>query len=352
MSRWSLLAAKAWTSCLLAAGVLARQAQADDLSRHCAGDDVSALQVRQEEIPKVPSNESLSLQQSASQSQMFTELDPVMRMIGNFLRLPYPEPNQQIRMNRPLIFMHQAKSGGTSLRELLYNASMRKGWKPYIQCYGAVGCQDFQAPKTKAAVYAGHFCWDEFAQNLHHRGVNEFSCVTNFRKPFYRILSCYSYRAVGVRKDAPECMAKLSPDQLRDVLIQVGCVNEPFRRLSGECSVISHAGDFSSQARSEVWNSTLRNLAQCVPLFLEEPQSMKVAAAYFPQLSGSFLSLAHVSLNENTKYNAKCNIPESHYNVIRELAKSEEMLYATAKRRMWHLRSKVASLLEEEPQDH
>ena len=27
-------------------------------------------------------------------------------------------------------------------------------------------------------------------------------------------------------------------------------------------------------------------------------------------------------------------------------------LYATAKRRMWHLRSKVASLLEEEPQDH
>ena len=117
-----------------------------------------------------------------------------MRMIGNFLRLPYPEPNQQIRMNRPLIFMpldctpaakasgiqqrfrsgricakrralsssrppfrysvmidssgtkgtadifalrrHQAKSGGTSLRELLYNASMRKGWKPYIQCYG------------------------------------------------------------------------------------------------------------------------------------------------------------------------------------------------------------------------
>ena len=31
---------------------------------------------------------------------------------------------------------HQAKSGGTSLRELLYNASMRKGWKPYIQCYG------------------------------------------------------------------------------------------------------------------------------------------------------------------------------------------------------------------------
>eukprot|EP00439_Symbiodinium_sp_Y106_P084631 s744_g26.t1 len=355
MSRWSLLSVKAWTSCLLAAGVLASQAQADDLSRHCAGDDVSALQVRQEEIPKVPSNESLSLQQSASESQMFTELDPVMRMIGNFLRLPYPEPNQQIRMNRPLIFMHQAKSGGTSLRELLYNASMRKGWKPYIQCYGAVGCQDFQAPKTKAAVYAGHFCWDEFAQNLHRRGVNEFSCVTNFRKPFYRILSCYSYRAVGVRKDAPECMAKLSPDQLRDVLLQVGCVNEPFRRLSGECSVISHAGDYSSQARSEVWNSTLRNLAQCVPLFLEEPQSMKVAAAYFPQLSGSFLSLAHVSLNEtlgpcsgsgsgfggrNTKYNAKCNIPESHYNVIRELAKSEEMLYATAKRRMWHLRSK------------
>ena len=39
---------------------------------------------------------------------------------------------------------------------------------------------------------------------------------------------------------------------------------------------------------------------------------------------GSCLARGHTA--RNTKYNAKCNIPESHYNVITELAKSEEML--------------------------
>ena len=174
---------------------------------------------------------------------------------------------------------------------------------------------------------------------------------------------------------------------------------------------------------------------------------MQVAAAYFPQLSGSFLSLAHVSLNETlgpcsgsgsgfgggfgvgfeglrflpdgcilgtslefghargssavaserrswhqvcvvvpawpvdtlpgtpsitpsaTYLRAttmlseswpsprKCFLAECGGEGENNCASSSLMqelfrLYATAKRRMWHLRSKVASLLEEEPQDH
>ena len=46
-----------------------------------------------------------AMPRSESQSQMFTAQDPVMRMIGNFLAMPWPQPNRQIRMSKPLIFM-------------------------------------------------------------------------------------------------------------------------------------------------------------------------------------------------------------------------------------------------------
>ena len=82
----------------------------------------------------------------------------------------------------------------------------------------------------------------------------EVGCLTSFREPVPRIMSCYSDRLVGSEHVAPACMGDLglqltallllqgtfrstastkdlSVENLKKLLVDRGCVNEPFRRL-------------------------------------------------------------------------------------------------------------------------
>jgi len=254
--------------------------------------------------------------------------DFALMMIGRFLERPAPELNENVSEHTPLVFMHQARSGGTTMRKLLYNASKKAGLKAHIPCSGGVDCHAFGKVSKSSAVYGGHFCWQELMGQIGEG--KKASCLTNFREPQARLMSCYTSRIVKEKKVAPGCMGKLDPEKLRSMLQNYGCVDEPFRRL-GQCSRVSHlAGDKTAQMR--VWNATLEHLAQCVPVLVDSKDSFKAAVHHFPQFKEAFWAMKKVSLNQN-QYMKDCVIPDTHKKVIAELAVHETLLYNAAKQR-------------------
>mmetsp|Transcript_75398 Transcript_75398/g.104727 ORF Transcript_75398/g.104727 Transcript_75398/m.104727 type:complete len:311 (-) Transcript_75398:77-1009(-) len=255
--------------------------------------------------------------------------DFVNKMVQQVLNYPAPAVNSEVSVSRPLLFMHQYRAGGTTLRQLLYNVSVNTGVKAHIACSGGVDCREFQIREASSAVYGGHFCWHE---SLMHLGEDKKpSCLTNFREPEARLMSCYTHRLVTTKKVAPWCMGKLAPEKLRSMLVNYGCVNEPFRRL-GQCGLISKVGDKDRLTRMQVWNATLETLGQCVPILVDEHDTFKAAVNTFPQFKTAFWALKNLTMNQN-KYAHDCQISDAHRQVIKELAGPEAMLYAAAKQR-------------------
>ena len=290
-----------------------------------AEDSQCALQVTANNVTKA----------NASKAKVnASEFVPIM--IQRFLNRPAPHFNENVSEETPLVFMHQSRAGGTTIRKLLFNASHSAGLKAHIPCSGGVDCHSFSKVK-KAAVYGGHFCWHEL---MGHLGANtKASCLTNFREPHARIMSCYTSRLVKEKKVAPGCMGKLAPEKLRSMLQNYGCVNEPFRRL-GQCGLVSHVSTGDKLTQMQVWNATLEHLAQCVPVLVDRKDTFKAAVHHFPQFKSVFWAMKNVTLNQN-QYMKDCQIPDTHKKVIAELAEHETMLYDAVKQRVLKLQKSL-----------
>ena len=129
---------------------------------------------------------------SAIVARLRSPAERIHSLIAKFVYARPPARNDKISKKKPLLFMHQAKSGGTSLREVLYQTSRHHGLSAFIPCNGGVHCQKFDINGETAAVYGGHFCWKATTNNLYRHGVRQFSCVTIFREPVARATSCCS----------------------------------------------------------------------------------------------------------------------------------------------------------------
>lgn len=260
----------------------------------------------------------------------------INKLIDGFLSSKPVNVNSNISPKHPLVFMHQAKSGGTSLRQELHEAAHNLGLKTYIPCHD-VDCQEYNTVGHNAAVYGGHFCWTSLAKDFARRGVNDFSCVTIFRDPVPRVLSCYSYRLVGKLNSAPTCVADVPPEKLKNELLGHACADEPFRRI-GDCNAAGEIEHFeTNQERVKGWSQTLAHLSKCVPLIIEEPESYKVAAAAFPQMADAFLNLGKVKLNKNKEYDSQCHPTPAHLRAVRAVTSQESRIYKAARKRMWQL---------------
>ena len=90
-----------------------------------------------------------------------TGSDFVQVMIDRFLDKKVPPKNEDVSEHAPLVFMHQHRAGGTTMRKLLYNQSVNRKLSPHIMCSGGVSCRDFKNKDAKSAVYGGQFCWRE-----------------------------------------------------------------------------------------------------------------------------------------------------------------------------------------------
>ncbi|CAE7285105.1 rlmN, partial [Symbiodinium microadriaticum] len=258
-------------------------------------------------------------------------------MIDRFLNKKVPPKNEDVSEHAPLVFMHQHRAGGTTMRKLLYNQSVNMKLSPHIMCSGGVSCREFKNNDAKAAVYGGQFCWRELMDSLPEKKV---SCLTNFREPVARIQSCYHNRLVHTKKIAPACMGKLEPSKLKSLLQNYGCVNEPFRRL-GHCG-LKPADIKDKKARMLSWNTTLEHLAECVPVLVDKQETYAAAVKYFPQFKQVFWQMKKLKLNENEN-TEECAIPDTHLAVIKELASEVK---PAANLPAWAIATQVASVVE------
>lgn len=104
------------------------------------------------------------------------------------------------------------------------------------------------------------------------------------------------------------CLSNITSHELRSILLEGrsvygrGCLNEPFRMLSGlqdevDLALLSTA-PLDGPHVTAALALTLRHLASCVPLVLEMPESLQLARHMFPQVSDAFRSMQH--LNKGT----------------------------------------------------
>ena len=66
------------------------------------------------------------------------ESDYVSEMIERFLNKKAPPKNEAVSEIKPLVFMHQHRAGGTTMRKLLYNMSVNLKLEPHIMCSGGL----------------------------------------------------------------------------------------------------------------------------------------------------------------------------------------------------------------------
>ena len=149
--------------------------------------------------------------------------------------LPSPE--------RPFVFFHIRKGGGSSIRTILFRSSKMHGLDHWIPCMNGTRCVPFSLPlynekQLRKAVYAGHLNWSHMAQlmrettrNVRDRDqpttnrtfeINDDhetertdvylslrdddrqhsfgSCLANIRSTVSRVVSCWNFRFVQAKR--------------------------------------------------------------------------------------------------------------------------------------------------------
>lgn len=96
--------------------------------------------------------------------------------------------------------------------------------------------------------------------------------------------------------------------------------------LSALASAPPHNAHFTSALER-----TLQRLSRCVPLVLERPETMALAARWFPQLAPAFA--ADSMPRKNVGRARRCPLSPSARQVLEELAAGERLIYDAAVQR-------------------
>jgi hypothetical protein len=219
---------------------------------------------------------------------------------------------------------------------------------------------DYKIPASPVfSAYAGHIQWP---QRLKLENITDsISCVTNFREPVSRIVSCLYFRFLQGK-----CINYLSLEALEKLLWKkdifgFSCLNEPFRILSGTTGkgdeeLLDHLENNApvwrkkpstsktasrnnlAQSRSRlllkseatsIFEQTLLHVSQCSPLVLEMPQSFNLSNRRFISLKNSSSQLFVTEKHSNTgKKGSVCSAPvNKHLEMIKLFCELETLLY-------------------------
>ena len=72
-------------------------------------------------------------------------------------------PVTEVTGATPMVFFHQRKAGGSSIRAVLHRLCTDANLHCFIICYDGVACDTYSLPASgsRSAVYAGHIPWGE-----------------------------------------------------------------------------------------------------------------------------------------------------------------------------------------------
>jgi hypothetical protein len=296
-----------------------------------------------------------------------------------FVSAPLPEINNA-SASYPLIFFHQAKASGSGVRHALFRVAENTGLAAYIPCHGSVPCLVTHLPPaatfvdSRPAVIAGHFGFGETANLPRAYAVADrfvgkrwsqppahanFSCFTVFRDPVARLESCYYYRFVyelGIGSISPRhaCLSSLSAIEITDLFHSMrtqwgsGCLNEPFRIFSGISDEEWLAHIDGTRSFQVILARTLKNLAKCVPVVLEDARSLQVLQRWLPQFAPELAK--HLSKPETSRAlpegsdprrPVRCPLSDGARHTLSQLARHEAIVYDAAKQRLEAFMSQV-----------
>lgn len=260
------------------------------------------------------------------------ELNEFNAVVTSFLNTPTSQmwtPVDSISEDKPFIFYHQRKAGGTSIRGTLAETAHKENFTTYIPCYPPVACDTFSFPYNKKyALYAGHFQWGSLDESARMNSTfrSGMSCASNFREPIRRVESClyFRFRSLLTARNAT-CVDDLSLEDFVSILFQYdeygqGCFNEPFRILSGfqDETVVNHLMGLPAHppgvsprekvdpdVLAFILKATLDHIRRCPPTVLEIPQSFDAMINRSPIFTKHDSFTADTVLNANKHSCAK-----------------------------------------------
>lgn len=122
-----------------------------------------------------------------------------------------------------------------------------------------------------------------------------FSCLTIFREPISRLISCLFFRFPYYSANGYQSINDFQVDELNE-LLKMGkdeygdnCINEPFKILSGfNNNEILLDLDVESFTKHALLNITLSNCNKCVIIISNDPKYNDYLQYMFPQLANAF----------------------------------------------------------------
>jgi hypothetical protein len=260
------------------------------------------------------------------------------------IKLPTPET--------PVVFFHPRKSGGSSLRTLLYNRAVEAGvpkQQIVIPCVGKpkrpCDAYDLNSAYTTTQQYAlvgGHFFWGAQERLVPFRGLDwehyagdkqksvsavppaalaateairngddlmpatgvSWQCITILREPVSRAVSCYYFR--HKRRKGSKTLGDLDPEELRSIMLYGRdtyghtCSNEMARIFTGfplEWEV-SQPGDWSEGFHAALLHRAANNMGRCILLDLDDmPGNEELLDYWAPWIA--WRGMGHEKLNKS-----------------------------------------------------
>jgi len=239
--------------------------------------------------------------------------------------------------NRPFIFFHQRKAGGSTFRQFLYDAAQQlklSNWIPSCR-FGGIPCAVIALPThAKFSVYGGHFRYVEADKNYiikniatqltkdKESGFPPFTCLVTARPTIDRVTSCWNYRFIqelrmeGKLPHSSNMTAELWDEHLPQAYSKFneGCNNEFVRNFGNtqDETAINTMRPLNDPVLNMIalqeLETVLKRLSTCVVTLL--PQCEEGAAViehYLPWLQrtenyncGTRINAGKVSTNKST----------------------------------------------------
>jgi hypothetical protein len=244
-------------------------------------------------------------------------IESSLRFLESEILLPLNLPKPEL----PLIFFHLRKSGGTSIRRSLAEASKWHNITSWIPCFDNISCRLYLIPlqaigSTKIelvgnittsalySIYGGHVYYDDVENVVSiKQGENyaefsdspSFNCLAMIRPTVDRVLSCWNYRMLQELKSGLPAAKMMTSEEWEKHLAHAysmygeGCNNE-FLRIFGSISSEKTVNTLNResppcflQAQIDMVSS---RLSKCVILKLNHGQENKLILNHFiPWLS-------------------------------------------------------------------